>query len=127
MSSLLITDHLQDIGHCPRSRLTKQGRAAFKKHMREGKARVVSTDLDLNDYREYSLELPKTPTPSNNASALKYFRPTTRWTHLVDKHGVHFASIVLPLTSEEFHQDLETVRARAKGLPRAAGANVEEL
>jgi len=126
-SNLLIRNHPKELLPGPRKRGRNKGQLAFRNHVTSGQATIVKTDLDLDQYRHREYNLKKEPKPSNDASVLKSVKPTTRWTHFVDKHGIHFASVVLPPEADEFHQSLNTVRSMMRQLPRKAGAPTEEI
>ena len=126
-SRLLVHFHPQEAKPSPRKPHAKRGRTAFRKNVASGQATVVQTDLDLDLYRNANYQLPKVQAPSNDASVLKRIKPNTRWTHFIDRHGVHFASVVLPPEAQEFHASLNHVRAMMKQLPREAGAPTETI
>lgn len=129
-SNCLISQHPADVEWQARSKRKHKGKAAFRKHMRHGLCTVIEADYELLDEENLKqhLMLPKVDACEHNASALlQKVTPTTRWTHFVDKNGIHFASMILSPGNEAFEASLMDLRRRMKELPRGAGNTAEVI
>ena len=107
-----------------------QGKATLRSKLQDHTARVVATELDLKEYftKEYQLPLPKTKVqPDTTGFQSITFTGQEDVIHLVDKNGLHYASVVKKPDCPKFDAMYQEFRRLQAELPKSAGAKVEAL
>lgn len=91
-------------------------------------ARVVATALDLKEFFHAEHQLPKLSVqPDTTGFQSVCFVGQEDVIHLVDKNGLHYASVVKKPDCPRFEEMYQEFRCLQAELPRSAGAPVESL
>ena len=91
-------------------------------------ARVVATELDLKAFSNVEYQLPKLTVPADTTGFQSVtFQGQEDVIHLVDKNGLHYASVVKKPDCPRFEEMYQEFRKLQAALPRSAGAPVESL
>ena len=103
-------------------------KVTLKRKLQDKSARVVSTQLDLKAFFDKEYQLPKLKVqPITNGFQSVSFIGDEDTIHLVDKNGLHFASIIKKPDSPDFEEMYQEFRHMQAELPVSAGAPVESL
>lgn len=106
----------------------QHGAATLHSKLANGSARIVHTTLDLKAFFATAYQLPKCSVqPDTTGFQSVTFDGQEDVIHLVDVHGLHYASIVKKPDTPEFADMYEHFRQLQAELPKAAGAPVEAL
>lgn len=107
-----------------------QGSQTCTAKLQDRSARVVATALNLKDYfdRDYQLPLPKQKVQADTTGFQSVtFEGQEDTIHLVDKNGLHYASVIKKPDCPKFDEMYQEFRRLQSELPDSAGADVESL
>ncbi|SPO31907.1 uncharacterized protein UTRI_06744 [Ustilago trichophora] len=105
-----------------------QGNLKLKQKLQDHSARVVATQLDLKDFFSKEYQLPKANVqPDTTGFQSVTFDGQEDTIHLVDKNGLHYASVIKKPDSPKFEEMYQEFRRLQADLPKSAGAPVESL
>lgn len=101
---------------------------ALGNKLKDHTARVVHTELNLQAFMHAEFQLPKLDVQPDTTGFQKVmFEGREDTVHLVDKNGLHYASVIKQPDSAEFQLMYQEFRSLQAALPKSAGAPVEAL